>query len=40
MKALLIDPNTQTITEIQLKKGLQEKYKIMECSLIECPVEI
>ena len=40
MKALLIDPTKRAIEQINLKKGLQEKYKIMECSLIECPIQL
>lgn len=37
--ALLIDPATQTITVIELEKGLQAIYKAMNCEMIEAPVE-
>lgn len=39
MKAILIDPATQTITEIELEKGIDAIYKAMNCQMFECPVE-
>jgi len=39
MKALLIDPSNQTITEIEFDGGLEAIYKIMECNMVEAPIE-
>lgn len=39
MKALLIDPTTQTITTIDIAKGIDAIYKAMDCEMFECPVE-
>jgi len=38
MKALLIDPKTRTITSIDVNGKLEDYYKHLECSTIECPV--
>jgi hypothetical protein len=37
MKALLIDPATKTITEIEIAKGIDAIYKAIDCSTFECP---
>lgn len=38
MKAILINPETQTISEIQIDGGLESMYKAMDCEMIEAPV--
>jgi hypothetical protein len=39
MNVILIDPATQTITEIQIEKGIAAIYAAMNCEMFECPVE-
>lgn len=39
MKALLIDPATQTVTQIEINNNIDAIYKAMDCEMFECPVE-
>jgi hypothetical protein len=38
MKAILINPENQTITKMEIDKGLEAIYKVMGCSIFACPV--
>lgn len=40
MKAILINPEMQTISEIQIQidNSLESMYKVMDCEMIEAPV--
>lgn len=38
MRALLIDPVAQTVTEIQVGEGIDEIYKAIECDTFSCPI--
>jgi len=38
MKVLLIDPETQTIKEIEIEKGIKAIYEAMDCEMFECPI--
>ena len=38
MKALLIDPKTKTIEEIQIEKGINAIYEKLECRDFSCPI--
>ena len=40
MKAILINPETRKITEIELEEGLQAIYEAMKCERFECPIEL
>lgn len=40
MKAILIDPTTQTVKVIEIEKGIQAIYKALNCDTFECPVEL
>ena len=37
MKAILINPETRTITEIEIKKGVDAIYKAIDCDSFEAP---
>jgi hypothetical protein len=42
MKVILIDPNTKTIQPLDVKwpeNHLKEIYKLLTCSMIECPID-
>ena len=39
ISVLLIDPSTQTITPIEIEKGIEAIYKAMDCEIFECPIE-
>lgn len=39
IKVLLIDPATQTVTEIEIEQGIDAIYKAMNCDMFEIPVE-
>ena len=39
MKVLLIDPANQTITEIEIEKGIKAVYAAMDCKIFEVPIE-
>jgi len=38
MKAILIDPQNKSVTEVTVGKGLAAIYKMLDCSMIEAPV--
>ena len=38
MKAILINPENQTITEIDIKKGINPIYKALDCDTFAAPV--
>ena len=38
MKAILIDPANQTISEVETTGELHDIYRIMECNMVECPI--
>jgi len=37
MRAILINPENQTVTEIDQPEGLQAIYDALECTTISCP---
>lgn len=38
MRAILIDPETKTVTEVQIDGSLHDIYKVLDCNMIEAPV--
>lgn len=38
MKAILINPENQTIKEIELEEGIEAMYKEMDCSVFSAPI--
>lgn len=39
MRAILIDPEKRSVTEIQIGKDYKEIYKAIDCSCFSCPIE-
>jgi len=39
MKVILIDPENQTVTVINIEKGNEAIYKAMDCTTFCCPIE-
>lgn len=38
MRAILINPEDRTVTEIQIKKGNNAIYAAIDCEAFECPI--
>lgn len=38
MRAILINPEDRTVTEIQIEGGLDSMYKAMDCEMVEAPI--
>ena len=38
MKAILIDPETKTVKEIEIEKGIDAIYKAIDCNIFTCPI--
>lgn len=38
MKAILIDPDNKTVREVETTGLLNDIYRLLDCSMVECPV--